>query len=90
MGFKHALLEVAVNVLKRSANVDDKAAILEAIVATDMATIVGPVSWKHGPVKNCATTPLVGGQWVKGDKFPFEIVVAENKTAPRWRERSKP
>ena len=82
MGFKHALLEVAVNVLKRTANVDDRASIRDAIVGTDMATIVGPVSWKKGPVKNAAQTPLVGGQWIKGEKYPYEIAVAENKTAP--------
>ena len=48
---------------------DEPKSIVDAIVATDYQSIVGPVSWKNGPVKNVSTTPLVGGQWVKGKDF---------------------
>ena len=56
--------------------------IMEAIAATDYQSIVGPVSWKKGPVKNCATTPLVGGQWVKGKTFKYDIEIANNMAYP--------
>jgi branched-chain amino acid transport system substrate-binding protein len=82
IGFKHALLEVAIDVLKRSKNVDDPQSIVEAIVNTDYQSIVGPVSWKKGPVKNVSTTPLVGGQWVKGKDFKYDIQIANSSAYP--------
>ncbi len=66
IGFKHALLEVAFDILKRTKDVDDPKSIVDAMVATNYQSIVGPVNFSKGPVKNVSTTPLVGGQWVKG------------------------
>jgi branched-chain amino acid transport system substrate-binding protein len=81
IGFQHALFEVAIDVLKRAKNPQDAKSILEAIVATDYHSIVGPVKWTGAPVKNVTKTPLVAGQWQRrGDKF--ELVIAENRTAP--------
>ena len=81
IGFKHALFEVVADVVKRTADLGDKAAIMAAIKATDLQTIVGPVKWTGQPVKNVTKTPLVAGQWQKtGDHF--ELVICENKTAP--------
>ena len=82
IGFVHALFEVAADTLKRSKSVDDKAAIRDALVATNLNTIVGPIAWGKGPVKNVAKTPLVGGQWVKGKKFKFDLVIVNNVAAP--------
>jgi len=82
LGFKHAILEVAIDVLKRTKNVDKAESIRDAIAETDYKSLVGPISWKNGPVKNCAQTPLVGGQWIKGDKFKYEIVNVDNTVAP--------
>jgi branched-chain amino acid transport system substrate-binding protein len=82
IGFVHALFEVAVDTLKRTSDVKSKAAIRDALVATRLDTIVGPISWGSGPVKNVAKTPLVGGQWVKGQKHMFDLVIVNNLTAP--------
>ncbi len=82
IGFGHALFEVAADTLKRAKNLDDKAAIRDALVATNLSTIVGPIAWGKGPVKNVAKTPLVGGQWVKGKKSKYELVIVNNQTAP--------
>jgi len=82
IGFVHALFEVATDTLKRSKSLDDKAAIRDALVATNLNTVVGPIAWGKGPVKNVAKTPLVGGQWVKGKKFKFDLVIVNNQTAP--------
>ena len=81
IGFKHALFEVAIDVLKRSKALDPKA-IRDAIVATNAQTIVGPVAWGKGPVRNVTKTPLVAGQWKVGPKGP-ELVVTTNKPAPQ-------
>src|ERR1700732_3343164 len=80
IGFQHALFEVAIDVLKRAKALEPKE-ILNAIVATDYSSIVGPVKWTGQPVKNVTKTPLVAGQWQrKADKF--ELVITANKTAP--------
>ena len=48
--------------LKRAKAIEPKA-ILDAVVATDYKSIVGPVKWTGQPVKNVTKTPLVAGQW---------------------------
>jgi branched-chain amino acid transport system substrate-binding protein len=80
IGFKHALFEVAVDVLKRARNLGDPKSILDAITATNYNSIVGPVRWAGGPVKNVSKTPLVSGQWQrKGNTF--DLVITQNETA---------
>ena len=81
LGFSHALFEVAADVLKRVKEIDDKASIRDAIAATNVNTIVGNVAWGKGPVKNVAKTQLVGGQWVKGSKFKYDLVIVSNTAA---------
>jgi branched-chain amino acid transport system substrate-binding protein len=80
IGYQHALFEVAIDVLKRAKSIDPKA-ILDAIVATDYHSMVGPVKWTGQPVKNVTKTPLVAGQWQrKGSEF--DLVITENASAP--------
>jgi branched-chain amino acid transport system substrate-binding protein len=86
IGFVHALFEVAEDVLKR-ADPSDSAAVIEAIAATRLDTIVGRVAWDGANVppfaaKNIAKTPLVGGQWRVKDAGGYELVIVDNKTAP--------
>lgn len=83
LGFRHALFEVALDALKRTKNIDDPASIRDALAATNLATIVGPVNFAKGFLPNCARTPLVLGQWRKGSgKFPLDLVNVNNATAP--------
>jgi branched-chain amino acid transport system substrate-binding protein len=81
IGFKHALFEVAIDVLKRAKNLGEPQSILEAITATNYNSIVGPVRWSGGPVKNVTKTPLVSGQWQRKDNA-FDLVITQNGTAP--------
>jgi branched-chain amino acid transport system substrate-binding protein len=84
IGFKHANLEVALDVLKRTRKLDPDS-IRDAIVDTDYQSLVGPVAWKggaHNPVKNACSTPLVGGQWKKGEKYKYDLHVVYNQPAP--------
>jgi branched-chain amino acid transport system substrate-binding protein len=82
IGFKHALLEVAIDILKRARDVKDPKAIVDAMAATNYQSIVGPVNFQTGPVKNVSTTPLVGGQWVKGKEFKYDILIANDSAYP--------
>ena len=86
IGFVHALFEVAVDALKRSGEVDNKA-IVKAVAATKLPTVVGHIEWgqKNLPPfaqKNIAKTPLVGGQWRLGGDGKYKIFVVDNQTAP--------
>jgi branched-chain amino acid transport system substrate-binding protein len=80
IGFQHAMFEVAIDILKRAKSIEPKP-ILDAMVATNYQSIVGPVQWTGKPVKNVTKTPLVAGQWKKsGDKL--ELVITANKPHP--------
>ncbi|MBB6489378.1 ABC transporter substrate-binding protein [Rhizobium lusitanum] len=81
IGFKHALFEVVADVVRRAADLGEPASIIEAIRKTNMKTIVGPVDWSKGPVKNVTKTPLVAGQWQRVNGRA-ELVITTNKTAP--------
>lgn len=81
IGFKHALFEVVADVVKRSEDLSDPAAIVKAIAGTKLDTIVGPVDWSNGPINNVTKTPLVAGQWQLEDgKYDLKIVA--NSAAP--------
>jgi branched-chain amino acid transport system substrate-binding protein len=88
LGFKHALFEVATDVLKRSKALEPNA-IREAIAATQYESIVGPVQWAKGPVPNVCTTPLVGGQWQPGAGGELELKIVNNKDAPNIQTNGK-
>jgi len=83
LGYAHALVEVAMDVLKRTKDVGNKASIRDAILSTDLDTIIGKVNWKNGPMKNVARTPLVAGQWIKSTKpgRKYDMVIVNNETA---------
>jgi branched-chain amino acid transport system substrate-binding protein len=82
IGFAHALFEIAVDALKRSKDVDSNEAIRDAVASTKLDTVVGHVAWGSGPVKNVAKTPLVGGQWIKGQTHRFDLAIVNNQLAP--------
>lgn len=85
IGFSHALFEVAVDVLKRAKDLSSRESLRDALAATNVNTLVGPVKFGgQGPFRNVSRTPLVGGQWVKstaGSQRPYELVVVNNETA---------
>ena len=80
LGLKHALFEVAIDVLQRAGSKDPEV-IRDAIKATKLDTIVGPVDFQNGPVPSVGKTPLVSGQWQKRGK-DLDLVIVENSQAP--------
>ncbi len=83
IGFAHALFEVAADTLKRTQDLGKAASVRDALKATDLNTVVGAVKWGgRGPFKNVSKTPLVGGQWRRGGKYKYDLVVVTNKAAP--------
>ncbi|MCL5734292.1 MAG: ABC transporter substrate-binding protein [Actinobacteria bacterium] len=81
------LFEWAIDVLKRVKNIDDKEETIQAVSTTKVDTIDGPIDFTQEvgatggtrPVPNVVRLPLAGGQWVTGTKFPFDLVICDNK-----------
>jgi branched-chain amino acid transport system substrate-binding protein len=87
IGFAHSLYEVALDVLKRTREIGNARATVEAIRATKLDTVVGHIEWNGQGVppfaaKNVTKTSLVGGQWRVRDGNRYDIVITDNRTAP--------
>ncbi len=82
LGFRFSLLEIPIAALKMTQKLDDPASIRNAVRDNAFKTIVGPVDFSKGPLPNCSETPVVGGQWRKGKKWPLELVIVDNKLFP--------
>ena len=78
LGYSHAIWEVALDILKRSANPLDRTANRDAMVATNLDTLIGNVNFSTGPHPNVSATPIFGGQWVKGEKWPYDLKIVDN------------
>lgn len=82
IGFVHALFELAVDIMQRVDALGEPEAVRDALLATNLDTIVGNVSWQNSPIKNIAKTPVVGGQWRLGGDFKYDMVITNNQSAP--------
>lgn len=87
IGFIHALFELARDVAGRVSEIDDGDEVAEAISATDLSTVVGPIAFNGNGLppfaaQNIAKTPLVGGQWRLAEGGGYDLVVVDNLTAP--------
>jgi hypothetical protein len=80
------LFDWASDVLKRTTSVDDKNAIITAVLGTNIETIAGTVNFTEAPVTpagppfqlgpcriryNVYKSPLVLGQWRASTKYPL-------------------
>ncbi|WFE74807.1 ABC transporter substrate-binding protein [Roseinatronobacter sp. S2] len=82
LGYSHAIWEVAIDALRRSSNPLDRTANRDALRETSMQTLVGPVDFGSGPHPNVSATPIFGGQWVRGEQWPFELKIVDNSVNP--------
>lgn len=78
LGFVYAMFELVGDVLTRAKSAD-KDKVRQALAATKLDTMVGPIQFDD---KHVGRTPLVGGQWTKGEKHPWDLRVVYNQTAP--------
>ena len=72
--------DMVTDVIKRTANLDDPASYVEAIKATDLKSILGPIKF-DAPFANSALSPLVGGQWI-GKTGAWERLIVDNSHYP--------
>jgi branched-chain amino acid transport system substrate-binding protein len=85
----YMLFEVAVDALKRTTDVGNKESFMQALSTVKMETIAGrldfavpPQPGTIHPVTNCCKTPIVGGQWIKGTDWTFDLTIVENAGWP--------
>lgn len=78
LGFDYAAFEIAADALKRAGSLNKKK-IRESLAQTDLNTIVGPIKFNK---QNYAITPVVGGQWIKGKKWPWDLQITYDKESP--------
>ncbi|MBN9488024.1 MAG: ABC transporter substrate-binding protein [Alphaproteobacteria bacterium] len=81
LGFRHALFETAFDTLKRTHDLDKHESVRDALRDMDYKSVVGPVNFKKGPFPNTSLTPIVGGQWRKGKKWPLDLIIVDNSAA---------
>lgn len=82
LGYSHAMWEIVIDTLKRAKDPLDRAAIRDALKATNLDTVVGNVNWSKGPHPNVSKTPVLGGQWRKGQKWPYDLKIVETSLYP--------
>lgn len=74
LGMKHALLDLAVDVLKRASAPEDAASVIAAIRETRCETTLGIADWNASTIANVAKSAMMGGQWHHGaDGWTIEI-----------------
>jgi branched-chain amino acid transport system substrate-binding protein len=81
----YIVFEAVANALQRAKDLDDKESIIQAVSTIKVDTIEGPMDFTAPvqpgtahPFVNVVTTPLCYGQWVKGTKWPWDIVIISN------------
>lgn len=82
LGWIHALFEVGVDALRRSTDPFSARAVRDAVKATRLETLLGPVNFAAGPNRNVSAVPLVAGQWRPGKDFKVELDIVSNTAAP--------
>jgi branched-chain amino acid transport system substrate-binding protein len=78
LGLDYAGFELFADALTRAGSFDKKK-VRQALVQTDLKTIIGPIKFNE---KNFCLTPLLAGQWVKGKRWPWELETVYNKDYP--------
>lgn len=91
IGLRHALFEVAVDVVKRTKNPNDPKSYVEAIRATNYNSVGGPIKWSGplSPNPNVCRTAVTLGQWVPGKKWKWDLMVVASGFYPQCKPQAK-
>lgn len=79
IGLKHALVDLAVDVLRRTDDPAEPETVIAAIRETDCETTLGRANWGTSPIANVAKSSMMGGQWHRVDGA-WAIDIASNPT----------
>lgn len=83
IGATASLLDAGMATIRSAADPMDRASLAQAISRLKTETAVGEVDFTTGPVPNCATTGLVGVQWMRSANGRFNVNIVSNADNPR-------
>lgn len=83
IGATASLFDAAIATIRSAADPKDRASLAQAMSRLKTETAVGQVDFTSGPVPNCATTGLVGVQWMRGANGKFGVNIVSNADNPR-------
>src|SRR5579872_2390499 len=80
----YSLFEVAHAALTATNNPHDKAEVADAMTKVNITGLAGKLNWTDpkNPAPGVVDTPVVGVQWKKGTKYPYEMQVVDNTLMP--------
>ena len=80
----YSLFEVAHAALTATNNPHDKAEVAAAMFKVNITGLAGQLNWTDpkNPAPGVVDTPVVGVQWKKGTKYPYEMQVVDNTLMP--------
>jgi branched-chain amino acid transport system substrate-binding protein len=83
-GASAALFDAAIGLAQQAGDPSDKEAMAAALPRLKADTAIGPIDFATGPVPNCTTTRLVGGQWNRAAEGPwqFQLDITSNRDFP--------
>ncbi len=70
-------LEVVLDILKRS-RIRSTVQPTATRWSPQINTLIGRHILDGSPHKNICKTPIFGGQWVKGEKWPYDLKIVDN------------
>ena len=85
IGSRYAMMEVIMDTLSRTTDINDPDSVRDALAATKLDTLCGPIDFTSGPVPNTSSMGVVHVQWdhsKNGYQFPYNMVIVDNTFHP--------
>ena len=82
LGSIYALFEIAKSALVAVDDPHDRKAVAHALRTLKYEGMCGPLDFTSGPQPGIALQKIVGGQWRKGKRFPWDVYIVHNGEYP--------
>jgi branched-chain amino acid transport system substrate-binding protein len=82
LGSIYSLFEIASQALGAVDDPHDRKAVANALKTMKYEGMSGPLDFTTGPQPGIALQKIVGGQWRKGKRFPWDVYVVHNGEYP--------
>lgn len=78
LGSVYSLFEIAVQAFKNASDPKDRDDVADKLRNMKISCMSGDLDFAAGPKPGIALQHPVGGQWRKGTKFPWDVVIVDN------------
>jgi branched-chain amino acid transport system substrate-binding protein len=82
LGSIYSLFEIAKNAFAAVDDPHDRKAVAHALKTMKYEGMSGPLDFTAGPQPGIAMQKIVGGQWRKGKRFPWDVYIVHNAEYP--------